>query len=254
MPLKQSYLNGQACWAENCTDLELSKQFYSTLLNWQFEEFTSGDPSVLRATLEGRTVAALRQKKDVPCFWNLHFSVDNIEEATKQIMDAGARVVKNVEKLSSHGRTATFIDTLGALFSIWQKDMTAGFEEVNSFGAFCWAELCTEDFEKSADFYCAAMPWEASSGAHDVMDYTVFKSNGKTIAGSMRTPQTVPNQIKSFWGVYFMVQDSDATAKVVESLGGEILIQPMNIPEGRIAMCRDTSGSIFSVLEMANQS
>jgi predicted enzyme related to lactoylglutathione lyase len=253
MPLKDSYSNGQACWAENSTDLELSKHFYAELFNWKFEEFVPGDPTFLKATLGGNLVASLRQKDAAMSFWNLHFSVENIEEAAALIVDAGAQVEVTVEKISNFASRATFTDTLGAKFSIWQKNTLAGFQEVNSLGAFCWAELCTDNFPASNDFYCAAMQWDAVQGAHDVMDYSVFKSNGKTIAGSMRTPPTAPSQVKSFWGVYFMVQDTDETARSVDHLGGEILIQPMDIPEGRFAMCRDTSGSIFNVLAIATR-
>ncbi len=251
MPLKESYINGQACWVENCTELELSKHFYAELFNWQYEEIVPGDPAFLKATLGGNTVAALRQKAAEPSFWNLHFSVENIEEATRLIVDAGARVEASDEIISHYASRATFTDTLGAQFSIWQKNTLAGFQEVNSPGAFCWAELCTNNFPASNDFYCSAMQWDTVAGTHDVMDYSVFKSNGKTIAGSMRTPPTLSSHVESFWGVYFMVHDSDKTARAVEQLGGEILIQPMDIPEGRFAMCRDTSGSIFNVLAIA---
>ncbi len=52
----------------------------------------------------------------------------------------------------------------------------------------------------------------------------------------------------AFWGVYFNVDDTDATAKMAASLGATVLPEPTDIPPGRFAAILDPQGAAFSVL------
>jgi predicted enzyme related to lactoylglutathione lyase len=63
--------------------------------------------------------------------------------------------------------------------------------------------------------------------------------------------QGVPN----YWDVYFAVDDADATATKATEEGGQIMVEPFDIPPvGRSAVLKDPLGAVFSVLKPAQHS
>jgi uncharacterized protein len=51
------------------------------------------------------------------------------------------------------------------------------------------------------------------------------------------------------WGVYVTVDDVDASVKLVEELGGKVLVAPMDIPNtGRFALIQDPQGATLSII------
>ena len=48
------------------------------------------------------------------------------------------------------------------------------------------------------------------------------------------------------WAVSFMVADADQAAAEVERLGGRVLLPPMDIPIGRLAVVADPAGGEFT--------
>jgi predicted enzyme related to lactoylglutathione lyase len=52
-------------------------------------------------------------------------------------------------------------------------------------------------------------------------------------------------------GVYFAVDDCDATAAKAKELGGTVMQEPMDIPAGRMALIADPQGATFSVIKLA---
>ncbi|MBO0866732.1 MAG: VOC family protein, partial [Mycobacterium sp.] len=56
------------------------------------------------------------------------------------------------------------------------------------------------------------------------------------------------------WHVYFAVDDADATATKAAEGGGQVMVQPFDIPSvGRSAVLTDPQGAVFSVLKPAQQ-
>jgi predicted enzyme related to lactoylglutathione lyase len=57
--------------------------------------------------------------------------------------------------------------------------------------------------------------------------------------------------IPSNWGIYFRVEDCDATAERVKELGGKVCHGPFDAPGvGRIAVLSDPQGAYFSVIKL----
>ena len=50
------------------------------------------------------------------------------------------------------------------------------------------------------------------------------------------------------WGVYFSVEDCDASVERVQELGGRLIVPPMDIPPGRFAVVADPAGAVFTVM------
>jgi predicted enzyme related to lactoylglutathione lyase len=81
-------------------------------------------------------------------------------------------------------------------------------------------------------------------------EYTMFEANGQQVGGTM-APQMpgTPNH----WHVYFAVADTDASAAKITELGGSVLAGPFGTPVGRIAVAADPQGSVFSIIQLADQ-
>lgn len=60
--------------------------------------------------------------------------------------------------------------------------------------------------------------------------------------------------VSNHWRVYFAVDNADATATKAGAEGGQILVEPFDIPSvGRSAVLSDPQGAVFSVLKPAPQ-
>ncbi|HEY7626053.1 MAG TPA: VOC family protein, partial [Ilumatobacteraceae bacterium] len=57
-------------------------------------------------------------------------------------------------------------------------------------------------------------------------------------------PAVMPNH----WLVYFAVDDCDAAAERVGELGGEVTMQPTDVPPGRFALVKDPQGAMFGII------
>lgn len=119
----------------------------------------------------------------------------------------------------------------------------------NREGTPIWYELMTHEPDAAQKFYERVMGWkfEAMPGDPD-LDYRIATAKDKTVAGVVRTPehaQSMPNM----WFVYIGVEDVDASAEKVKSLGGNIEIEPTDIPGvGRFAFCTDPQGAHFYLM------
>ena len=81
------------------------------------------------------------------------------------------------------------------------------------------------------------------------MDYKLLKVGDTEVAGVMQiTPEMGP--VPPNWMVYFAVDDVDATVAKAQSLGANVLVPGMDIPEvGRFATLTDPQGAAFSIFK-----
>lgn len=115
-------------------------------------------------------------------------------------------------------------------------------------GVFSWAELATSDVEGAKTFYTGLLGWTTEQAPVEGMSYTLAKVGEERIAGIMST-HCPGGEIKPQWGVYFTVNDVDATARKAAELGGTVLMPPTDIPNvGRFATLMDPQGVMFSVI------
>lgn len=75
--------------------------------------------------------------------------------------------------------------------------------------------------------------------------YQLFAQNGEAIGGMMTKTDAVP---APFWLYYFNVDGIDAAKDRVAAGGGEILIDPTEVPGGGwIVQCLDPQGAMFAL-------
>ena len=66
----------------------------------------------------------------------------------------------------------------------------------------------------------------------------------------MPKPPEMPADVPPNWGVYFAVDDADAAVARTQELGGTLLMGPMDIEPGRMAVLADPGGAMFNILKL----
>lgn len=254
MPERTSYAHGIPSWIDLSTpDTDGARAFYGGLFGWTFEEEPAGDQGTYVMCRKGAKAVAGMMRQDpqqaaqgVPPMWNSYVTVDDVEATVGKVASAGGQVVAPPFDVMTSGRMAVVQDPTGAFLSLWEARDHIGAELVNEHGALTWNELTTADVDAAARFYEAVLGWKANY--IEEMDYTGFQVDGDDVAGAMK-PQV--EGIPPHWAVYLAVDDCDATLARAGELGGEVFLEPMDVPPGRFGGIRDPQGAHFFVLRLA---
>ena len=246
---------GTFCWAELATtDGPSAKKFYGELFGWEADDIPIGPDMVYTMLkLDGKLVGALFQKdetmKDVPTHWASYVSVTSADEIAAKAKSLGGTVMKEPFDVFDAGRMAVIIDPTGAAFCIWQAGKHAGFEIKGQPNTVSWNELLTTDSARAIDFYTKLFGWEANT--HEgAMPYTEWM-NGTEHAGGMMQIAPHMGPVPPHWGIYFAVDDCDATFQKATTLSAKAIVPPMDIPNvGRFATIMDPQSAGFSIIKL----
>jgi predicted enzyme related to lactoylglutathione lyase len=129
------------------------------------------------------------------------------------------------------------------------KKMTAPTAPAAPAPVWVWHECVTSDVVGAKSFYAGVLGWEAYDVQMPTGPYTLFKKDGKDVAGCMTIPVIDGKAVcPTNWCSYVGVADVDATAKKATELGGKIVGGPMDVPGiGRFAVITDPQGASFAV-------
>ena len=79
--------------------------------------------------------------------------------------------------------------------------------------------------------------------------YVLVKVGGEAVGGMMAAPPECAGMPPA-WGVYVTVDDADAVARRVETLGGKLLRPPQDIPDvGRFCVLQDPQGATLCAMQ-----
>ena len=251
------YEPGTFSWVDLVTtNSKAAKKFYGELFGWSFEDTPAGEGmTYTMASLRGKSVAGLYgmgpEMAEHPPHWQSYVSVANADESVKKAKALGGKVVQGPYDAMEAGRMAVIQAPDGAYFSVWQPNAHIGAQLVNEPGCFSWNELGTRDVEKAKAFYTGLFDWGVQVDDMGAFKYTTFKVGERMNGGMMEmTPEW--GDIPPHWGVYFSVEDCDAAAEKITSLGGTVLRPPADIPgTGRFAVVQDPQGGVFNIITMA---
>ena len=118
---------------------------------------------------------------------------------------------------------------------------------MNDPGAFSLNQLNTSDAEAAQHFYSELFGWRVEFTGTDEQDYWGLY-NGELLNGGMM-PLDPEAGAPPHWLVYFTSADLDASVERIGELGGQILLAPMSIGPGRIAVAQDAQGAVFALFE-----
>jgi predicted enzyme related to lactoylglutathione lyase len=107
----------------------------------------------------------------------------------------------------------------------------------------------TTDVNAAKEFYGKLFNWKLTDMPMENMSYTVVNANDEDVAGIMPMPPETKDMPPT-WGVYVTVDDIEDAVKIAKELGGNILVEPREIPDmGKFCVIQDPQGAWFSVFE-----
>lgn len=110
-------------------------------------------------------------------------------------------------------------------------------------GRFVWHDHMSADPEAARTFYADLLGWDFEVWKAGEWDYPMIKVNDTTHGGFGPSQGDAPPH----WLGHVLVDDVDAAAGRVESVGGQIVAPPMDIPEvGRMVVVADPQGAVLS--------
>lgn len=114
-------------------------------------------------------------------------------------------------------------------------------------GTPSWVDLSTSDQEAAKGFYSSLFGWQYED--NDVgggQYYSMAQINGSP-AGAIATqqPEEAQQGVPPHWNVYITVDDVDAVAEKVPTLGGTVIMPPMDVFDaGRMIVAQDSVGAV----------
>jgi predicted enzyme related to lactoylglutathione lyase len=118
-------------------------------------------------------------------------------------------------------------------------------------GRYIWYELITPDPAAAKRFYGDVVGWSYEDMTSGGMTYSICQADGQGVGGVM----LIPEEAKAMgappsWAGYVCVDDCDAAAEKIKSLGGSVIRAPDDIPEiGRFAVVADPHGAVFMIMK-----
>ena len=256
MPAMTSYPSGTPSWADLLAhDGQKAKDFYTGLLGWTYEDHpVDGTMVYTMYSHQGQAVCASAERgpgqENLPPHWSVYVTVDDLEAALERARNAGGTVIAEPFDVLEVGRMAIIQDPQGAYLRLWFPKGHAGASVMMEPGALCWFELATNDTEGAQAFYSALLQLDAIPDPDAAFPYTLLTRGEQHVAGIMEIGADW-GPVPPNWGVYFGVNDVEATVAKAQELGGGVVVAPMDIADfARFAVLRDSEGAVFSVIKL----
>lgn len=257
MVVRDSFAPSTPSWVDLGTpDLKGATAFYTGLFGW--EAHAAPEPEAGGYTMftsNGHNVAGMGplMMDGQPSAWSTYVTVEDADATFTAAVGAGATALLEPMDVLDVGRMAIMMDPTGAAFSVWQPRAHHGAELVNEPFSLCWNELVTRDTEAAGAFYDTVFKWQMNTATFPTpdgaeMSYTEIRLGEDTVGGMMAMDDNFPPEVPAHCMTYFAVDDSDAVAARAAELGGTVMVEPMDIPPGRMAVIIDLFGAAFSVL------
>ena len=242
-------------WVDlNSKDLQASIKFYAALFGWTANKVAGPEGgNYTYFELRGKHVAGLgdAMSPDQHPAWTLYMASTNADQTVAKMTAAGGNVVMPPMDVMTAGRMAIVQDAGGAAVGVWQAGEHKGAEITQEPSSMMWTELQTRDMPATVPFYQKAFGWDTkvSPMGAAMNDYTEWQILGESVAGGMAMSKNVPANVPSFWLTYFGVENvSDSIAKV-KQLGGQVMMGPDTYPNGQFAVCADSAGATFGIMD-----
>jgi uncharacterized protein len=249
-----SYAHGTPCWVDvTSDDMGATNAFYGGLFGWDAEDMGAEAGGYTMYTLRGKNVAAGSPPppgtEGVPPHWTTYLASDDADDTASRIRDAGGTVLLEPFDVFDSGRMLIGQDPTGAVFGVWQAGNHIGAQLANEPGTLNWNQCQTPDPAGAAEFYAAALGFGVDAvDVGTAQPFRVLQVEGRPVAG-VREP-IPPMGGEPQWSVVFSVENTDETVAKARELGGEVLMEPTDLPQiGRIAVLRDPVGAKFQVIQ-----
>ena len=262
MPEMTQYAPGTPSWADLLArDGQAAKDFYTALFGWTYDDHPAG-PDMVYTMFSHNGLAACASaeagpgQENLPPHWSVYVTVDDLEAAVERAQAAGGTVVfgpMDVTPMPDHtvGRMAIIQDREGAFLRLWYPVAHAGAGVMMEPGALCWFELATTNPESARDFYQQTLGVEIKLDENiEDFPYWLMTVNDQMVGGIVQIGEDW-GPVPPNWGVYFGVNDVEATVAKTQELGGGLVHGPADIADfARFAVLSDAEGAVFTVIKL----
>jgi uncharacterized protein len=243
---------GTVAWVDLATpDVDAAAGFYARLLGWTTESDETEMGRYVTASVGAGPVGGMMapgpDDAGAPPAWTVVFRVADAQGAYDHAQRLGATGLQPPMQIPGGALIAAISDPAGAVVALMESREESPLAWGDT-GAVAWVETQSRDVEASRTFYEGLLGW---SQASDTDGYRVLGHDGGQVAGLMAMPAEVPDQVPSFWLVYFAVDDVSRAVAEVEELGGSVLVPPTSVADMRFAVATDPLGAAFGILENA---
>ncbi|MCA0318347.1 MAG: VOC family protein [Proteobacteria bacterium] len=119
-------------------------------------------------------------------------------------------------------------------------------------GKFNWNELMTDDINRAKAFYGQALGWTFELFPMPDGEYWIAKAADGTPTAGLMPMDPEDKESQPGWLSYVQVEDLEGRLNAVRSGGGNVLQEPLDIPNvGRIAVVEDSSGAVLGFMMTA---
>ena len=254
-PSPRTLPHGRFVWYDLMTSDPVAAQgFYTRIAQWGTQPW--GEPGAYtmwtnEGTPMGGTVGLPAEllAQGIPPHWLPYVCVRDVDATVRDAERLGGKAMHQPEDIPSVGRFAVLQDPQGAALAVFTPaDQPPGHDGTPRLGDISWHELTTTDYEAAFDFYAALFGWEVvkDSDMGPAGIYREYGQHGRTYGGMFNKTPDMP--VPPNWLCYIRVRDVNQTVELVKSLGGQIMIGPLEVPGGDlIAQCLDPQGAAFAI-------
>lgn len=249
--------DGTPTWVDLGTDdVEAAKAFYTSLFGWDYLSGGQESGGYLLAQIDGKAVAGIGPKQDaqMPTVWTTYIGSSDVDASAQAVSAAGGQLLAPPFDVMDSGRMAVAVDTVGAVFGIWQAGSHIGSERVNEHGALCWNELHTRDDDAAKAFYSAVFGYEYNDISDEGFTYATFKlaGDGSEVGGIHKDTQLAEG-MPNYWLTWFAANDVDASTASAAELGATILMPAMDSAFGRMSIVQAPQGEVFGLITIPSE-
>jgi hypothetical protein len=238
------------------TDPKAAEAFYREVVGWGAQPSGVGDVDYTLLTAGGVPAAGLMAippeaaAKGARPGWLGYVGVEKVDDAAAKVRQLGGTIHKAPTDIPGVGRFAVVADPHGAAFALfkWQTPGADAPPAPDAIGHAGWRELFAGDVDADFDFYARMFDWTKADAINmDEMGvYQLFAHDGVPIGGMMTKPAQAPSP---YWNYYFNVDSVAAAVERVKRGGGELLVEPMQVPGGSwIVQGRDPQKALFALV------
>ncbi|MEC4015824.1 VOC family protein [Streptomyces sp. H27-D2] len=243
---------GTPCWVSLMVHgLSATQDFYHALFGWEFQPGPEHLGPYVRALLDGREVAGIGElapDRHLSVAWTTYLATDDADASAERIRSCGGTVGVGPLDADNAGRMALASDPQGALFGVWQACGHGGTKVFGEPGSPVWNELVARETSMVGKFYEAVFGYESETVVSADSDHLTLRLDGRPVAAIHGVGRALPRDRGAHWMTYFEVADTDAAARRVVELGGQVLRAPRDEATGRQAVVADPEGAVFSVV------
>ncbi len=117
-------------------------------------------------------------------------------------------------------------------------------------GKIGWIDLTVEDAPAIRDFYAKVVGWKPEDvGMGDYSDFNMTMPESGDPAAGICHARGGNAELPSKWLIYITVADVDKSAETCRENGGQVVVGPKPMGDGKFAVIEDPNGSVAALYQ-----